>query len=163
MKTLIAYFSKFGNTRRLAEVIADVMKQAGEARVISIDQFAGSDAKAADLVVMGTPTHGFTVPEEVRKILEALPPGILAGKSVAVFDTTVKPWPLRLMRASPKLLDQLNRLGGKPVAPAQTFYVQTRNPQQSGEIDLLLEGEIDRARQWAGKLIEQSAKTVHEK
>ena len=37
MKTLIVYFSKFGNTRRIAEAVAEVMRQAGEARVVSID------------------------------------------------------------------------------------------------------------------------------
>jgi len=163
MKTLIVYFSKFGNTRRLAEAIAEVTKQAGETHAISIDQLAASSFEGVDLVVMGSPTHGFTVPQEVRSVLGSLPQGILAGKSVAAFDTTVKPWPLRLMRASPKLLRQLHGLGGKPVAPPQTFYVQTRNLQKTGEIDLLLEGEIDRARQWAGKIVEQSAKAIQEK
>ena len=64
---------------------------------------------------MGSPTHGFTVPEEVRAILEAQPPGILAGKSVAAFDTTVRPWPLRRMRASPKLLDHLAGWAANPL------------------------------------------------
>lgn len=59
------------------------------------------------------------------------------------------------MRASPKLLDQLSRLGGKAVAPPETFYVRARNPQKSGEINLLLDGEIERARQWADELLNQ--------
>ena len=163
MKTLIVYFSKFGNTKRIAEAVAEVMTQAGEARAVSIDQLAASDLEGVDLVVMGSPTHGFTVPPEVRTTLEAQPPGILTGKSVAAFDTTVKPWPLRLLRASPKLLRQLQGLGGKPIVRAQTFFVQTRNPQKSGEIDLLLEGELDRARKWAGEILRQSTTVVPEK
>ncbi len=163
MKTLIVYFSKFGNTGRLAEAIAEAVGQAGEARVVNIDQLATSDFEGVDLVVMGTPTHGLTVPQEVRSVLGSLPQGILAGKSVAAFDTTVRAWPLRRLRASPKLLDQLSRLGDKPVAAPETFYVQTRNPQKTGEIDLLLEGELDRARQWADKIVGQSAKAVQEK
>ncbi len=163
MKTLVVYFSKFGNTKRIAEAIAEVMRQAGEARAVSIDQLAASDLEGVDLVVVGSPTHGFTVPPEVRSAFEALSQGILAGKSVAVFDTTVKPWPLRLMRASPKLLRQLQKLGGKPIVRAQTFFVQTRNPQKSGEIDLLLEGELDRARKWAGEILRQSTTVVPEK
>ncbi len=155
MKTLIVYFSKFGNTRRIAEVIAETMKQAGEARVVSLDQLTASDLEGVDLVVMGSPTHGFTVPEAVRSALGALPPGILAGKSVAAFDTTVRPWPLRLFRASPKLLRQLSQLGGKPVSRPQTFFVQTRNAQKTGEIDLLLEGQIERAQEWASEILRQ--------
>lgn len=156
MRTLIVYFSQFGNTRRLAEAMAETMKSAGEARVASIDQLTVSDIQGVDLVVMGTPTHAFAVPQTVRKILESLPSKVLAGKSVAAFDTTVKPWPLRHLRAAPKLLKHLIHLGGKPVARPETFFVATKNPQKTGEIDLLLEGELDRARRWAGEVVDSS-------
>ncbi len=156
MRALIVYFSQFGNTRRLAEAMAETMKQPGDARVIAIDQLAASDFDRIDLVVMGSPTHAFALPEAVRTVLESLPLAILGGKSVAAFDTTVKPWPLRHLRASPKLLGHLRRLGGSPIARPETFFVKTKNPQKSGQIDLLLEGEIDRARGWAAKLLSQS-------
>ncbi len=163
MRTCVVYFSKFGNTRRLAEAIAEVMKQAGDTRLVSLDQLAASDFEGADLVVMGTPTHGFMVPQEVRTVLEALPQGILAGKLVAAFDTTVKLWPLRRMRAAPKLLDQLRQLGGKPIVEPETFYVRARNPQKTGEIDLLYEGELERAPQWAGEIVRQVTQAVPER
>jgi len=155
MKTLIVYFSKFGNTKKVAQAIAKAMKPAADARVVSIDQLAASDLEGVELVVMGSPTHGFTVPHEVRSALAALPPGILAGKSVAAFDTTVRPWPLRLFRAAPKLLRQLSQLGGKPVARPETFFVQTGSTQGTGERDLLLEGQIERAQDWAGEILRQ--------
>jgi flavodoxin len=163
MRTLLVCFSKFGNTRRLAEAIAETMKQAGESRLVGLDQLAASDFEGADLVVMGTPTHAFGLPQEVRTALEALSTGILAGKLVAAFDTTVKLWPLRRMRASPKLLDQLERLGGKPVAPPETFFVRTSSTQQPGEVDLLFPGELERARAWAEELLKQAAQAVPEK
>lgn len=75
MKMLIVYFSKFGNTRRVAQAIAETMKEAGEARVVSIEQLAALDLDGIDLVVLGSPTHGFTVPEAVRSALAALPAG----------------------------------------------------------------------------------------
>ena len=155
MKTLIVHFSKFGNTKKVAQALADAMKKAGEARVVSIDRLTTLDLEGVDLLVMGSPTHGFTVPESVRFALAALPPGILAGKSVAAFDTTVRPWPLRVFRASPKLLRQLSQLGGKPVARPQTLFVQTRSTQGTGEHDLLLEGQIERAQEWAGQILRQ--------
>lgn len=155
MKTLIAYFSKFGNTRKVAEAIVETMRQAGEVRTVGIDRLAPSDFDGIDLVIVGSPTHAFSVPQEVRAVLDELPLAILGGKSVAAFDTTVKLWPLRHLRASPKLLGHLIRLGGTPIARPQTFFVQTKNPQKSGEIDLLLDGELDRARQWAGTILRQ--------
>lgn len=155
MRTLIVYFSKFGNTRRLAEAMADTMRRTGDARLIGIERLAASDFDGIDLVVMGSPTHGFTVPPEVRTVLEALPLAILGGKSVAAFDTTVKLWPLRYLRASPKLLRRLRHLGGNAVARPETFFVATKNPQKTGEIDLLLGGELERARKWAAGLLER--------
>lgn len=162
MRMLIVYFSKFGNTRKVAETMAEVMRQAGDARVVSIDQLAAPDLEAVNLVVVGSPTHAFTVPQAVRSALDALPQGILAGKSVAAFDTTVKLWPLRLMRASPKLLRQLRKLGGEPVAEPQTFFVRTSSTQQPGEVGLLLKGEMERAREWAAGLLDQSKTPVEE-
>ncbi len=156
MKTLIVYLSKFGNTRKLAEAMAETVKPSGNVRVVAIDQLAASDFDGVDLVVMGSPTHAFTLPEAVRTVLESLPLAILGGKSVAAFDTTVKPWPLRCLRASPKLLNRLTYLGGKPIARPETFFVKTKNPQKSGQIDLLLEGELERARRWAGELLDRS-------
>jgi flavodoxin len=155
MKTLIVYFSKFGNTRRVAQAIAATMKQTEDAHVVGLDQLTTSDFEGVDLVVLGSPTHGFTVPEAVRSALAALPPGILAGKSVAAFDTTVRPWPLRLFRAAPKLLRQLRQLGGQPIAQPQTFFVRTSSTQGTGERDLLFEGQIDRARDWAQEILKQ--------
>ncbi len=155
MKTLIVYFSKFGNTRRIAQAMAETIKQAGDTRVVSIEQFTAADLEGVDLVVLGSPTHGFTVPEAVRSTLAALPAGILAGKSVAAFDTTVRPWPLRLFRAASKLLRQLSQLGGKPVAQPGTFFVRTSSTQGTGERDLLLAGQLDLAQEWAGQILQQ--------
>ena len=155
MRALIVYVSKFGNTKRVVQAIADAMKQTADIRVVSIDQLAASDFAGVDLVVAGSPTHGFTIPESVRSALAALPPGILSGKSVAAFDTTVRPWPLRLFRAAPKLLRQLSQLGGRPVACPQTFFVQTGSTQGTGERDLLLAGQIERAQEWTDQILRE--------
>ncbi len=156
MRTLIVYFSKFGNTRKLAEAMAETMKQAGDARVTAIDQLSANDFEGFDLVVMGTPTHAFSVPHEVRAVLDTLSLSILTGKSVAAFDTTVRWWPLRRLRASPKLLARLIRLGGRRIARPETFYVRTKGEENTPEPNLLFEGELDHAREWAAKLLEKS-------
>jgi len=156
MRILIAYFSKFGNTRKLAEAMAETMKPAGQVRVIAIDHLSANDFEGADLVVMGTPTHAFSVPQAVRAVLDALPLSILTGKSVAAFDTTVRWWPLRRLRASPKLLARLTRLGGRRLARPETFFVRTKGEENVPEPNLLFEGELDRARKWAARLFDQS-------
>ncbi len=156
MQMVMVYFSTFGNTRRVAEAIAETMNRDGEARIVSIDQLGDVDWGGVGLMVVGSPTHAFTVPQEVASVLKTQAPGLLAGKSVAAFDTTVRRWPFRHLRASPKLLRHLRRLGGTPVAKPETFFVVMHQTQRAGEIDLLEAGEVDRARQWAANLLTQS-------
>jgi len=45
MKSLVVYFSKFGNTRQVAEAIAGTLGSAGPVRVISMDQLGASEWK----------------------------------------------------------------------------------------------------------------------
>ncbi len=152
MRTVIVYFSKFGNTKKLAEAMAEAMTPAGEARAIDIDKLSPSDLEDADLVVVGSPTHAFSIPQAVRTALDALPRSILSAKSVAAFDTTVQRWPFRSLRASPKLLARLTRLGGHPIAKPETFCVHMQNPEKTSNPKLLHDGELERARQWAARL-----------
>lgn len=156
MKTLIVYYSKFGNTRRVAEAMGETMKRAGEVHVLGIDELAAGDWEGVDLVVVGSPTHAFSIPAAVRSALAKQPRGILVGRSVAAFDTTVRRWPFRRLRASPKLLRRLRQLGGKPVARPETFFVAMHGAPEAHGADLLEDGQIDRARQWAAKLINPS-------
>lgn len=155
MKALVVYYSKFGNTKRVAQTLADALRSGAEVRMVGLEQLAASDFEGVDLVVVGSPTHAFSVPPVVRSALAALPPGTLAGKSVAAFDTTVTLWPLRYLRASPKILRQLGGLGGKPIARPQTFFVKTSGTRQPGETDLLLAGQLDRAKDWARQILGQ--------
>lgn len=154
MKALVVYFSKFGNTRRIAKAIAQTLSQAGEARAISIDQFTASDLKDVDLVVMGSPTHYQNLPKAVRPIFEALPRKALAGKSVAAFDTSRKTWgPLMSMTAAHRLLSKMRKFGGKRVVRPENFLVKERDLRPDGEIDLLCDGEIERAGEWAAAIL----------
>jgi len=49
MNTVIAYYSKFGNTKMVAEAIREVMSSAGPVRFVSIDTMQASDFKDAGL------------------------------------------------------------------------------------------------------------------
>jgi flavodoxin len=156
MKTLIVYFSKFGNTKKVAETIAETMARAGDAHAISIDQLTASDLDQVDLVVMGSPTHYQNLPKAVRSVLKALPRGILVGKSVAAFDTSLEMWgPLMLLTAAHRLLPILRKLGGKRVVKPETFFVEKSDSQYEGEIDLLYDGEIERAKEWAVAILKK--------
>lgn len=143
MNALVVYFTKFGQTQKIAETIAATL---GSARAVSLDAVRDSDLEQADLVVMGSPTHRMNLPEAVRPMLKALPHRILRGTPVAAFDTSYKMsrW-LTPFTAAKRLNRKLRQLGGKPVVPPETFYVVQREGP-------LYDGEIERARAWADQI-----------
>jgi flavodoxin len=147
MNSLVVYFSKFGNTKKVAEAIAETLKSEGPVRVISMDQLAASDLNEVDLVVMGSPTHRMNLPEAVRPVFETLPRRVLRNVPVAAFDTSYKmsAW-LARFTAARKLARRLRRLGGKHVVPPETFHVVEREGP-------LYDGEIERAKEWAASIL----------
>jgi flavodoxin len=143
MNGLVVYYSRFGNTERVAEMIAGTLASDGTVRVISTDQLTTSDLSEADLVVMGSPTHRMNLPEEVRAVLEPLPKRVLRGVPVAAFDTSYRMSALLArFTAARKLARKLRKLGGTQIVPPETFHVVEREGP-------LYEGEIGRAQAWA--------------
>lgn len=151
MNTLIVCFSKFGNTRKVAEAIAEALESSGSVRVVRMDQLTASTLREVDLVVMGSPTHRMNLPEAVRPVFDTLPRRILRGTRVAAFDTSYKmSWWLARFTAARKLDRKLRKLGGKRVVPPETFHVEGREGP-------LYDGEIGRAKAWAESIVGQLA------
>jgi flavodoxin len=150
MNALVVYYSEFGNTRQVAEAIAEVFQGAGEARTLSINQLTTADLQDVDLVVMGTPTHKMKLPEAVQPVLESLPRRILQGIPVAAFDTSYEMGAFLARFTAAKRIDRtLCRLGGKRLTAPQTFRVHKFHEGP------LLDGEIERARDWAETILVQ--------
>ena len=149
MNTLVVYFSKFGNTQKLAEAIAERLISNGNVRTISSDDLTINDMKDIDLVVMGSPTHNMNLPKSVKPVFENLPKRTLPGIPVAAFDTSYKmSWWLNHFTASKRLAKKLRKLGGKIVLPPEIFHVMEREGP-------LYEGEIERAQDWVELILKQ--------
>ncbi|UCD41649.1 MAG: flavodoxin family protein [Chloroflexota bacterium] len=149
MNALVVYFSKFGNTQKLAEVIAEGLTGIGDVRTVSSDELTVKDMKDADLLVMGSPTHNMNLPKSVKPVFENLPKRILGGTPVAAFDTSYKmSWLLNQFTASKRLVKKLRKLGGRPILPPEIFHVKEREGP-------LYEGELERAQAWAGSILMQ--------
>ena len=142
MNTLVVYFSKFGNTHKIAQVISEVFNGVGPVNIIEMNQLSSAGLQRADLVVMGSPTHKMNLPEGVGPALKSLPRRILPKMPFAAFDTSYKMsnW-LAHFTAVRKLDRLLRRLGGKRHLPPETFHVMERDGP-------LYKGEIERAGQW---------------
>lgn len=156
MHTLVVYFSKFGNTQMVAEAIAETLRSAGNARLISSEDLMAADFEGVDLVVMGTPTHNMNLPKVVRPVFERLPKRALKNIPVAAFDTSYKmSWWLNHFTASKRLAQKLRKLGGKRIVPPEIFHVTEREGP-------LYAGEIARAREWAALILERRRSRVEQ-
>ena len=146
-RALVAYYSKFGNTRAIAEAIAQTLGGAGGVRLADLGQLTASDLEDVDLVVMGTPTHRMNLPEAVRPVFGRLPKRSLRGTLVAAFDTSYRMSSfLARFSAARKLARRLRKLGGKRIIYPETFHVEGREGP-------LYEGEIERAKVWAESIL----------
>jgi flavodoxin len=143
MRTVVIFDTKYGNTRKIAEAIGrrldSAVLQAGEVDPESLFDY--------DLLVLGSPTHGGWYTEAVRDLLES--PKVFEGKQVAVFDTRTVKWSWIFGSAAKRLARQLQKLGAVPVREPEAFFV-------NGMQGPLKEGELERARQWAAELVDQS-------
>jgi flavodoxin len=149
MNTLVVHFSKYGNTQKVAEVIAARLSRNGSVRVISTDELEAPDLKDLDLLIMGTPTHRMNLPEDVRPVFESLPRRLLPKTPVAAFDTSYKMSPfLARFTAAKKLTRKLHKLGGKRVVRPKTFHVMEKEGP-------LYDGELERAEKWANMILKK--------
>ncbi|MDA8238320.1 MAG: flavodoxin domain-containing protein [Chloroflexi bacterium] len=164
MRALVVYESMFGNTRAIAEAIADGLRAAGAVDLVEVGVAPSTIPPDVDLLVVGGPTHahGMTKPESradsARRAGDRLVSrgvgmrewiGLLSGGSsrvaAAAFDTRIK-GPGLLWGSAAKPADrELRALGLRVVARPESFLVEG----PTGPLfDRLVDGEVERARAW---------------
>jgi Flavodoxin len=165
-RALVIFESMFGNTRTIAEAVADGLSSGFATELTEVSLAPTTIPEDVSLLVVGGPTHAFglTRPRTredaatqtdgplvspvggIREWLEMVeaPP---SGHAAAAFDTRIaKPrLPGSAARGAEK---RLRRLGFRVVAAAESFYVTgTKGP--------LVPGEVERARRWAEQMAVQ--------
>lgn len=165
MSTLVVHESHWGNTRQVAEAIAEGLVAGGAGPVTVVDVGAAPTPPPADvdLLVVGGPTHAFSMSRAttrqdahhqgaepghesvgIREWLGSLPDGGVRP-DVATFDTRVtrvRRLPGSAARAAAKLVGR-HHVGR--VVDTESFYVE----DSPGP---LAHGELDRARSWGQAL-----------
>ncbi len=146
MKSLVIYDSLYGNTEKIAQVIAHSLST----EAILFSKINAADLEKVDLLIVGSPTHGGRPTVELHKFLENLPENSLNNKKVAVFDTRLLEQDLNfalklLVRiigyAAPKMAKLLEAKGGTLLIPPEGFIVK-------GKEGPLAPDEIERAQKW---------------
>jgi flavodoxin len=156
MKTLVIYDSQFGNTERLAEVIA--RRLGADAPLWAADGAAkvALQQRDWDLLVIGAPTQNHTVSPTMRALLQGVPHRALKDAHVAVFDTRYRMGRLLTGSAADWIATRLASAGAALVVAPESFFVE-REASPPGEQrrrdDARLEaGEEERAQAWASAL-----------
>jgi flavodoxin-like protein len=164
MRSLVVYESWFGNTRQIAEEIADALAAEGEVEVVSVDDPMPL-LNHVGLIVLGAPTHihglssgrsrrgaldQFGGQGEVgigaRGWIEQLP--LCGGPPVAVFDTRADKPALLVGSAAHGMARRLRRRGYRLIAEPESFFVEgTPGPLEAGE--------LERAAEWAKALVSE--------
>jgi flavodoxin len=81
MKSCVLYFSRTGNTKRMAEAISESTK----APVFAMTSSEPSVVEGFDLLIVGTPVEGFRPAKETMEFVERLPK--TEGQKAIVFCT----------------------------------------------------------------------------
>jgi len=149
MRTLIIYYSLFGNTEQIARTIADVLKEAGPVQMTSPAEARDSDLAETDLLVVGSPTHNHGLPTELAPFLDSIVRGSLSGLRATAFDTRNHQAKWLTGSAASKIAHQLRRAGCDIVLPPESFFI-------TGREGPLENYEIERAIDWARQIMESA-------
>jgi flavodoxin len=142
MKALVIYDSNLGNTKLIAETIAGELGEG--TRTVSVTEAKAGDLSGLDLLVVGSPIIEWKPTVRMQQFLAGLKPEQLKGIKATAFDTRVKLFTHG--DAAKEMAKRLKELGAKIVIPPEPFYVK-------GKEGPLFEGEVERAKDWAKKLL----------
>lgn len=89
LNILVVYETKFGNTKKVAETIAEGMREIAEIKteVINVNDAETSRVQDFDAIIIGSPTWGGNSPKPIRNFIDELAELQLNEKYYAVFDT----------------------------------------------------------------------------
>lgn len=141
MKALVLFDSNFGNTKIVAEAIG---KELGDgSAIVSVSDFNPRQLEGTSLLVAGSPINAWRPSERMANFLDGLRQGQLNGIKAAAFDTRIK---LFIHGdAASKISKKLESAGAEIISAPQAFIVR-------GKEGPLLEGETEKAREWAKSL-----------
>lgn len=170
MNAVVVYESIYGNTRAVAEAIAEGL---GGAHVLAVAA-AGDAARNPDLLVAGAPTHMHGMPTSLSRRMAvdgaqedghaavepdaADEPGLrrwlhdlshVDGAPAAAFDTRLDRSPA-MTGAAARGIDRRLRRRGYEVLGRESFLVK----DAEGPLE---DGELERARAWGASLAQQLA------
>jgi flavodoxin len=150
MESLVVYDSKFGNTKKVAEAVADGLRAHGPVRIFGLDKVLPHKLGRVDLLFVGGPTQAHGMSARMRQFLDALETRSAPGMLAATFDTRFRMPAMISGSAAKTIARKLRRAGVRMFAPPESFFVSQGVPE-------LEDGEIERAAVWAKSVADRLA------
>ncbi len=147
MNALVVYATRTGNTRRVAEAVAEALRARGMG--VTLQDVAGAPGlvpEGTDLLVVGGPTEGHGMTPPMASYLQRLDRAGLRGVTAAAFDTRLW-WPRILSGSAAASIARTLRDRGARVVGDEMSFIVSMKPE-------LVAGEIERAASWARELAE---------
>ncbi len=152
MNILIIYDSTFGNTQKVAQKIGDSLSAEAHVQMLQVAEVKPEHFTGIDVLIVGSPTRGFSPTPAIKKMLANIPAHKLDGIKILTFDTRIlakdvdSPVLTPMVRlfgyAAKPIADRLEKKGGNLLTSPEGFIVEgTEGPIKAGE--------LDRAAQWA--------------
>jgi flavodoxin len=157
MKAVVIYDSVFGNTEQIAQAIGNALGSPEDVKILQVSNVKPEELTGLNFLIVGSPTRQFRPTPAINNLLKQIPKGGLKGVQVAAFDTRltvsdieetpVLPFFVRIFGYAAKpISDRLEKKGGKLAISPEGFFV-------AGVEGPLLEGELERAADWARQII----------
>jgi menaquinone-dependent protoporphyrinogen IX oxidase len=147
MKGIVIYDTSYGNTKKIAETIAETLKESGiEADLYDVKHLKKLNAKDYNFLVLGSPTRFGTMSFAIRGFLGKMKTEEWMTKPFAAFDTE-NPENVEKKQgsAAEKIAEKLIEKKMKQLLPAlKALVFDMKGP--------LKEGEIERTKEYAKSL-----------
>ena len=152
MKGTVVYDTSYGNTKTIAETIAETLKESG----IEVDLFGVKDirklsGKDYDFLVVGSPTRFGTMSFAIRGFLGKVKTEEWLSKPFAAFDTE-NPENIEKAQAEKKEWSAGEKISDKLRDKKMNQLLPVLKAVVLGQKGPLKEGEIERAKEYAREL-----------
>jgi flavodoxin len=151
-KVILVYESKWGNTKLVAETIADGMRE-GSGIEILLNELQEVDLNLLadfDAILIGSPNHIGNATRGIRKFIDKLGKAKLGGKLIAVFDTYMgKDYEKAVKKMEKQISEKAPDL--ELVAPGLSIRVD-------GMKGPITEGELPKCKEFGAALAAQVSK-----
>jgi menaquinone-dependent protoporphyrinogen IX oxidase len=152
MKGIVVYDTSYGNTRRIAETIAETLKESG----IEVDLFDVKDvkklsAKGYNFLVLGSPTKFGTMSFAIRFFLGKVKSEEWVNKPFAAFDTE-NPENIERARIENKEWSAAEKIAERLRDKKMNQLLPVMKALVLGQKGPLIEGEIARTKDYAREL-----------